>query len=202
MNIESLTNYKKGFDLVKIILIVTILGAFSFTAFVVYVAQKENNRLRQSVYIVDKSGNTQVAEEVAKQDVKQFQYEAAVRSVYKLWYEIDENSYEKNTEAALWLLGDCGKIMLKEYKDDRVLYNLKEKNLKLSVEISDVQIDPNKKIGFIKGIQTFIRNNGMRKRTMNCTFSLIDVSPSKKNLFGVKIENWEEKDKSDRKSVV
>lgn len=113
------------------------------------------------------------------------------KKAYTLWYQIDEGSYRSNIEEALYYFGDCGKVMLKDYNDDRVGYNLKEKNLILTIVINDIKIDMASHKGYIEGVQTIRRDEGKVRRNIYAGFTFTDISPSDMNPFGVKIENWE-----------
>ena len=81
--------------------------------------------------------------------------------------------------------------MLKDYNDDRVGYNLKEKNIILTVVINVVKIDMASHSGYIEGVQTFKREDGMVRRNIFASYTFTDISPSEMNPFGVKIDNWQ-----------
>jgi hypothetical protein len=191
MEIETLRNYKRAFELLKIIVIIIIICGFASDIGIYLLCRQQISAQKKIVYFVDNTGNTKSGKEVLVSSVREIQIKAAVKKAYTLWYQIDEGSYSSNIDEALYYFGDCGKVMLKDYNDDRVGYNLKEKNLILTVDINDVKIDMAGHKGYIEGIQTIKRDEGKVKRNIFAGFTFTDISPSDMNPFGVKIENWE-----------
>ena len=191
MEIGALRNYKKAFEMLKIIVITIIIGGFASNVVIYMLCQKQARAQTKIVYFVDNTGDTRFGKAVTGSSVREIQIKAAIKKAYTLWYQIDEGSYHSNIEEALYYFGDCGKGMLKDYNDDRVGYNLKEKNLILSVVINDVKIDMISHKGTIEGIQTIRRDEGRVKRNIYAGFTFTDISPSDMNPFGVKIENWD-----------
>ncbi len=191
MEIGALRNYKKAFEMLKVIVIVIIICGFASNIAIYILCQKQIEAQRRIVYFVDGTGDTKIGKAVTQSSVREIQIKAAIKKAYTLWYQIDEGSYHSNIEEALYYYGDCGKGMLKDYNDDRVGYNLKEKNLILTVVINEVKIDLTSHKGYIEGIQTIRREEGRVRRNIFASFTFTDISPSDMNPFGVKIENWE-----------
>jgi hypothetical protein len=191
MEIGSLKNYKKAFELLKIVVIVIIICGFASNVAIYLLCQKQSIAQKKIVYFVDNTGDTKFGKAVSASSVREIQIKAAIKKAYTLWYQIDEGSYHANIEEALYYFGDCGKGMLKDYNDDRVGYNLKEKNLILTVVINDIKIDMISHKGYIEGVQTIRRDEGKVRRNIFAGFTFNDISPSDWNPFGVKIENWD-----------
>lgn len=177
--------------MLKIIVIMIIICGFASNIAIYLLCRKQLSDQKKSVYFVDNTGNTKFGKEVPMSSVREIQVKAAVKKAYTLWYQIDEGSYRSNIEEALYYFGDCGKVMLKDYNDDRVGYNLKEKNLILTIVINDIKIDMASHKGYIEGVQTIRRDEGKVRRNIYAGFTFTDISPSDMNPFGVKIENWE-----------
>lgn len=189
--LKTLVNYKSGFQLLRMAFILMALFSFIFCGFIYYQFTQAVTKISSVIYVMNADGSMSIGEAKKKAEVRLYQVESAAKTAYKLWYQIDQNNYQSNIEMALNIFGECGKKLLKEYKDDQVYFNLRDKNLVLTVTINDIKIDPVNKVGFIKGIQTITRLNGKVQRNMNVKFSIYDIDPSRENPFGVKLENWE-----------
>lgn len=194
--LNSLENYKSAFNLTKLVTIVAIVGSFSFAGFVWVKSQQQLDFYRKYVYVLTKSGDIYIGESKNSDETRIFEYNDAIRDVYTLWYSFDENSYQRNIEKALYLLGNCGKKMKADYDAEGILTKLREKNLVLSVTITDLKINVKNKSGYITGIQTIAINENVVKRNMNAQFTLFDVDRSDNNPHGVKFDNWTVTDQS------
>lgn len=193
MELKSLTSYKSAFALIRFILLVVIVSAFSAVVAVYYMFEKKVEELSSNIYIIDEKGNTMSASQSEQTlQTRIFEYEDHIKDFYSLWYSFDEGSYKRNIEAALYLAGETGKELLNVYEEEDVFNKVKEKNLKLFVNIESVVINVNTIpiSGTIKGTQTIKRLQGELTRHLDCTFTLHDVDRSKNNSHGVKIENW------------
>jgi hypothetical protein len=155
---------------------------------------KELEKQSAMIYVMDKTGSISTADN-NELDVsgRLFEYEDHVKTFYKKWYAFDEDSFEPNTTSALYLIGDVGKKMYQKYMEDNILRTLKQMNMRVYVEVKEVYIDMNSmpRTGHITGVQTIKRLKGTVSRNMNCTFELWDVSRSRNNPHGVKIEKWD-----------
>jgi len=154
---------------------------------------RELEKQNAMIYVMDKTGAISTADR-NELDVygRLFEYEDHVKTFYRKWYAFDESSFEPNIESALYMIGDVGKAMYQKYLEDNILRTLKQMNMSVTVEIIDTQIDMNTMphTGYITGIQTIKRTRGSVSRNMNCTFELWDVSRSRNNPHGVRIEKW------------
>ena len=191
---KSLFDYKSAFKtsmmffaLVCCFCVIAVIGMAVFM-------HRELEKQYAMIFVMDKSGAIATAD---RNDLdvsgRLFEYEDHVRTFYRKWYAFDESNFESNIETALYLIGDVGKNMYQKYMEDHILRTLKQMNMVVTVEITDVQVDMNTmpRTGHITGIQTIKRMRGAVSRNMNCTFELRDVSRSRNNPHGVKIEKWE-----------
>ena len=146
------------------------------------------------IYVMDKSGVISTADR-NELDVsgRLFEYEDHAKTFYRKWYAFDESNFESNVESALYMIGDVGKKMYQKYMEDNILRTLRQMNMSVTVEIKEVYVDMNTmpRTGHITGVQTIKRTKGSVSRNMNCTFELWDVSRSRNNPHGVKIEKWD-----------
>lgn len=199
MKLDSLTNYRTVTKSLKVITITTIVICFLFSGGVFIYSQNELKKARNTIYAIDSKGNVSSAygQEI-NTNVRVFEYENHVKTFYKLWYQVDQNSYKANIEEALLLVGDCGKELYNEYKDQDLYGQLRSKNFIITVSIESINIDITQRPfrGYIKGVQTIKRLTAESSRNMNCSFTIYDVDRSKENPHGVKIENWKVEDNS------
>ncbi len=199
MELKSLVNYKSANASLKLIAIVSIIFSLLFSGFVYFFSWKKLQDSKQMVYILDASGKAYLANEKGL-DIKTrvFEYESHIKYFYKLWYEFDEFSYQRNIDEALYLVGDCGRELYNEYKEQGLLNILKSKNISTSVQIKEVKIDVTTSpiTGYIKGVQTVKRLGNLQTRNMNCIFEIQDVDRSRENPHGCLIENWKVVDNS------
>jgi len=190
---KSLFDYKSAYK--------TSMMFFAFVVFICVVAVilmavymfQELDKQTAMIYVMDKTGAISTADKY-ELDVsgRLFEYEDHVRTFYRKWYAFDESSFEPNIESALYLIGEVGKKMYQKYAEDNILRTLRQMNMTVQVEINEVYVDMNTipRTGYITGIQTIKRTRGSVSRNMNCSFELWDVSRSRNNPHGVKIEKW------------
>lgn len=193
MKLESLNNYHKAYGGMKLIAIIAIIAAvfISITSFILSLKTIENNN--SQIYVLDKKGNVLTANaEIVNTETRLFEYENHIKTFYKLWYEIDQNTYYDNINKALLLAGETGKELLNDYKSEDMYNILVAKNITTTIEITELKIDNTKSpaVGYIKGIQNINRQGGSVQRSMNCTFAIYDVKRSRENSHGCLIENW------------
>lgn len=191
---KSLFDYKSAFKTSMLFFVlVCCFCVFAVILMAVYM-YKELEKQSMMIYVMDKSGAISTADR-NELDVtgRLYEYEDHVKTFYRKWYAFDESSFDPNIESALYMIGDIGKKMYQKYMEDNVLRTLKQMNMSVTIEIKDVQVDMNTmpRTGYITGIQTIKRTRGSVSRNMNCTFELWDVSRSRNNPHGVKIEKWD-----------
>lgn len=191
---KSLFDYKSAFRTSMLFFaLVCCFCVVAVIATAVYM-HRESEKQYAMIYVMDKSGAISTADRT-ELDVsgRLFEYEDHVKNFYRKWYAFDESSFQYNIESALYLIGDVGKQMYQKYVEDNILRTLKQMNMSVTVEIKEVYVDMNTmpRTGYITGIQTIKRTRGSVSRNMNCTFELWDVSRSRENAHGVKIEKWE-----------
>jgi len=194
MELKSLTTYKSAFSLVQLILIAVILASAGANVMIWKMFSEKIEQLSSVIYIMDGSGSVEPASQTPiNLEQRTFEYEDHVKDFYRLWYAFDEHNFEENLEKGLYLVGECGISLFDTYKEDRVLEKLQEKNLSLFVSVEEISINTETRpvSGYIKGTQTIKRLAGKMTRRMDCTFTLHNVSRSRENPHGVKIENWE-----------
>lgn len=189
---KSLTNYKTAFSLVSAIAITVIVSAFAAVAYIFYVNAKMLQENKNVIYILDEKGNALAANKNAMSfETRIFEYEDHVKDFYSLFYAYDQFSYKRNIENALNLIGDEGKDLYDLDVEQDVYGMLREKNLTLTVSVTNIEISPELPIsGKITGVQTIRRLKGELRRNMVATFTLKDVDRSRLNPHGVIIENW------------
>lgn len=168
---------------------VVLLVAF-ITSFLI-VSNKIDDAYTKT-YIFDTKGQAYMVNTVEAGQMRMFEYEAHVKTFFMKWYSFDENTYETNIAEALELISDQGKELLNEYTDLDMLNTLIQKNIRYGVSITDIGIDMSTIpiSGFIEGIQTGYRARGSLSRGIRATFTLYDVSRSRKNIQGCKINDW------------
>ena len=167
-----------------------VVAVILMAAYMHQVLEKQNTM----IYVMDKTGAISTADKT-ELDVsgRLFEYEDHVKTFYRKWYAFDENSFESNIESALYMIGDVGKSLYQKYVEDNILRTLRQMNMTVMVEIKEIYVDMNTmpRTGYITGVQTIKRLRGSVSRNMNCSFELWDVSRSRNNPHGVKIEKWD-----------
>jgi hypothetical protein len=192
-------NYKSANTSLKLIAIISLVVSLLFSSVVYFFSWKKLQESKQMIYILDASGKAYLANEKGLDvNTRVFEYESHVKYFYKLWYEFDEFSYQRNIDEALNFVGACGRELYNEYKEQDLGNILKSKNITASVQIKEVKIDITTTpiTGYIKGTQTIKRLGSLQTRNMNCTFEIHDVDRSRQNPHGCIIENWKVVDNS------
>ena len=199
MELKGLKNYSRAYAGMRLIAILSVISSLVFSIVVFVLCQLEINKNKHSIYVMKKDGSVVSATSTLQSpEERGFEFQDHVRQFYKLWYELDQNSYKRNIDKGLLLVGDCGKELYNEYKEQDLYTLLNSKNISTSVEITEVKVNMSQypAIGYIKGIQTIKRLNGEAKRNMNCTFTIYDMKRSDDNSHGAKIEEWKVVDNS------
>lgn len=193
----ELTTLKNGNKAVKL----TTLLAFTYcivitAAFIAgyYFISKEIGRISEKIILVDTKGQVLEGTVIDSKDGRVYEYENHVRLFYTYWYSFSEASFKKNIESGLKLIGEKGKELYNEYKDQNVERLLTEKNLQCETQITNIKIDMNTipVSGYIEGIQTIRRAKGIISRNLNIRFTLYDTdSRTRENIHACKIDSWE-----------
>ncbi|MCI7359622.1 MAG: hypothetical protein MSK40_18220, partial [Parabacteroides sp.] len=125
--------------------------------------------------------------------MRKYEYENHIKTFVSLWYSFDESTYENNVTLALNLIGNRGKELYNEYNDINMLNSLIQKNIRYGVIIKDIHINMQTVpiSGDILFTQTGYRARGSVARDISVNFTLYDVSRSRENSHGVKIESWD-----------
>lgn len=191
---KSLFDYKSAYKTSMMFFALVVVACVLAVLFMAVYMHREFEKQSAMIYVMDKTGAISTADQ-SFLDVsgRLYEYEDHVKTFYRKWYSFDESNFELNTESALYLIGDVGKKMYQKYMEDNILRTLKQMNMTVLVEIKEIHVDMNSmpRTGYINGIQTIKRLKGSVSRNMNCTFELWDVSRSRNNPHGVKIEKWE-----------
>lgn len=170
----------------------SLISGIAFVISIVYIYQKAE-RAYDHALVIDTSGKAYETTPVLASDMRAFEYEDHVKRFVRLWYAFDENSYEGNLNEALNLIGNKGKELLNEYKDVNMLNSLIQKNIRYEISIQDIHIDMSTLpvSGEIIFTQTGLRSRGGLSREIHASFTLYDVSRSRENSHGAKIDKWD-----------
>lgn len=191
----NLMNFKKTDDAIK----VTTKLAFVFcvitsTAFVICFCYLSNriDAVYSKTLVMDTTGQIYSATALPSADMRKYEYINHVKTFVGKWYSFDEYTYENNIKSGLCLIGDMGKELLNDYKSVSMQNSLMQKNIKYGVMINDIVVDMNTLpvSGTVVFTQTGFRAGGSSARDISVSFTLYDVSRSKDNPHGTKIEDW------------
>ena len=149
--------------------------------------------LYSRVIVLDTSGKIYESISAPESYMRIYEYEDHVKTFVKKWYEFDEKNYEQNIAIGLELIGNRGKQLLSDYNDINMLNSLIQKNLSYTVKINEIKVDMNTipVSGYIVFTQTGRRAHGTISRDIKAMFTLYDISRSRENSHGVKIEDWQ-----------
>lgn len=192
----DLTKFKTVDESLRITLIVSVcccgIMALAFTVAFIFQYNKIDEAYTKAL-VLDTSGKIYEATPIAASDMRKYEYEDHIKDFVVKWYAFDESTYESNIKSALNLIGNRGKELLSEYNDVNMHNSLIQKNIIYKVAIKDIQVDM-KTVpvsGEILFTQTGYRARGSVSRDVLVKFTLYDVSRSRENSHGVKIESWE-----------
>ncbi len=193
MEVRTPFGYKSAFALLKMVTIVAIATMTVGLVFgYVLMTEKVETAYKQMV-IIDKAGSVYEKGMISYNKGRMYEYEDQAKTVFKLWYGLDEYNYNGNVEAALKLLGECGKEMIDTYNQSELKSKIVQKNLVMNAEVEGVSIDMNTVpvSGEVWGKQIVRRGTGEAGRWIKCRFVVIDTDRSRDNPHGCKLENWE-----------
>ena len=168
-----------------------IMGA-AFTICFFYLSNKIDAAFTKAL-VLDTSGQVYDVSAIESSAMRKYEYENHVKTFISLWYSFDESTYEGNISMALNLIGNRGKELYNGYNDINMLNSLIQKNIRYGVIIKDIHIDM-KTVpisGEVMFTQTGYRARGCVARDLFVKFTLYDVSRSRENNHGVKIDAWE-----------
>lgn len=192
----DLINFKNQDQAVKITTMLAItfcvIMAIAFVVSFFYMTNKIDAAYTKAL-VLDTSGKVYNVTSIATSDMRKFEYENHIRTFISKWYEFDEETYENNIVSGLNLIGNKGKELLSEYNDINMLNSLVQKNLRYGVSITELEINMSTipVSGLVKFTQTGYRARGTLARDVMVDFTLYDVSRSRDNSHGVKIEEWQ-----------
>lgn len=143
--------------------------------------------------VLDTSGKVYDVSAIESATMRKYEYEDHIKTFVNLWYSFDESTYEGNVTMGLNLIGNRGKELYNEYNDINMLNSLIQKNIRYGVIIKDIHIDMQSVpvSGDVLFTQTGYRARGSVARDISVDFTLYDVSRSRENSHGVKIDSWE-----------
>lgn len=192
----DLTKFKTADHAIKVTKIVAIcccgIMALAFTVAFIFQYNKIDEAYTKAL-VLDTSGRVYDVTPIAASEMRKYEYEDHIKTFIFKWYAFDESTYENNIKSALNLIGNRGKELLSDYNDINMLNSLIQKNIIYSVTIKDIHVEM-KTVpvsGEILFTQTGYRARGNASRDVSVKFTLYDVSRSRENSHGVKIEGWE-----------
>lgn len=192
----DLTKFKSIDDAFKTTVVTAIIScgimAVAFIICFFYLIYKVDDAYNKSL-VLDTSGKIYDATSVETSVMRKYEYENHVKTFTTLWYSFDESTYENNVSAALSLIGNRGKELLNEYNDVNMHNSLIQKNIRYGLIIKDLHIDMQTVpvSGEIYFVQTGYRARGSVARDISVKFTLYNVSRSRENPHGVKIDTWD-----------
>lgn len=191
----DLTKFKTVDEAFKTTVIVAAIScgimAVAFIICFFYLSNKVEEAYSKAL-VLDTTGQIYDASAIESSAMRKYEYENQVKTFVSLWYAFDESTYESNVTAALNLIGNRGKELLNEYNDVNMHNSLLQKNIRYGVIIKDLNVDMQTVpvSGRIKFIQTGYRARGSVARDISVEFTLYNVSRSRENPHGAKIDTW------------
>lgn len=192
----DLTKFKTVDQAFKTTVIAAVVScgimAVAFIICFFYLFNKVDEAYNKSL-VLDTSGRIYDVTSIETSAMRKYEYENHVKTFASLWYSFDESTYNANIEAALPLIGNRGKELLNEYNDVSMYNSLIQKNIRYGLIIKDLHIDMQTVpvSGEIYFVQTGYRARGSVARDITVKFTLYNVSRSRENPHGVKIETWD-----------
>lgn len=168
-----------------------IMGA-AFVVCFFYLSNKIDAAYTKAL-VLDTTGQVYDVASIESSAMRKYEYENHVKTFVALWYSFDESTYENNIAMALNLIGNRGKELFNEYNDINMLNSLIQKNIRYGIIIKDIHVDMQTVpvSGNILFTQTGYRARGSVARDISVTFTVYDVSRSRENSHGVKIDSWD-----------
>ena len=193
--IPALTSYKMAFNLVKVFAIVIVIISVSASSISYYLGVKEVADFKEKIWVLDSEGMAYPAAMVNESiENKKIEYISNMELFLRLWFEFDEGNYQKHIEKGLFLLGDCGKLMLEGYNSQRMEDKLQQFNLHFTVNVKEVNVDMGVVPAKVKLVfeQRITRGVTSKLRTIKAECFLLDkgIGRSLDNPHGLKIEDW------------
>jgi hypothetical protein len=193
--LESLTNYKSSFSLMKwiVVIVVVVIGAMFSIAH--YMGIKEIAKAKNEVWVRDTNGMQfkATAKEYTLEDYK-LDVKNHTKIFVSFWYSFDEETYNENIESGVYLLGDCSKPMVAFYQSKKMADKLKVDNLRFKAKMTSCEVKIVNNITYGKAIieQSISRGVNEKTREFEATFIILTdgVNKSNNNPFGMKIEDW------------
>ena len=191
----DLTKFKTVDDAFKTTIIAAIsscgIMAVAFIICFFYLTNKMEDAYKKYL-VLDTTGQVYDVTTIESSAMRKYEYENHVKTFVSLWYAFDESTYESNITSALNLIGNRGKELLNEYNDVNMQNSLLQKNIRYGVIIRDMRVDIQTVpcSGMILFTQTGYRARGSVARDITVSFTLYNVSRSRENPHGVKIDTW------------
>ncbi len=197
MELNSLKNIPDTFSFVRkallvscIISLISILGSVGTSIFI-------SQKYMKTIYAVKEDGNAFKLESISNNDsgrYKKIEITNHIKVFHKLFYEIDQFSYEKRINESLYLIGNTGKDLYKTLKYKEHYSNIVANNLVHKLEIDSIKVDESRYPyrGEFFGKINIERTDSKKEQInqLHAVFTLQDVSRNLNNPHGLLIENY------------
>ncbi len=151
----------------------------------------------KTIYAVKEDGNVFKLESISNNDsgrYKKIEITNHIKIFHKLFYGIDQFSYEKKINESLYLIGNTGKDLYKTLKYKKHYSNMVANNLVHTLEIDSIKVDESRYPyrGEFFGKINIERSDSKKEQInkLHAVFTLQDVARNLNNPHGLLIENY------------
>lgn len=185
-------SFSESFRLMKAV----TLGSIALAALAVIVSLGMTfmayNTANSRVYMVTKNGTLMGDAKYGDPEARYYEIKSHINDFMNSMFEFDENSYEKNVNHALELIGQDGKTILKQYQNSDVYGTVVKNNARLFIEVDSMVVDsyeqPYTATVYARQI---VRTMAAETSTfMWAELELSEISRSDENVHGLLIENF------------
>jgi hypothetical protein len=189
---ELMKSYAKQHSFAQIIAVTSIIGMAACGTGAAWFYFNVVDKLTNATY-VSKGGKVYKAELQNGYDYPERDYEItqAVKEFHLNRFTGDRYSVDDNIAAAMELCGDCSEAVIRDYDDEGMERNIKEKGWTYQAYVDSVSLNEDGMSGFVFGKQAIRSNSQEIYRNLYLSFSARSVSRSDANLLGVLIDHVE-----------
>lgn len=187
-----MNSYAKQHSFAQIVAVASIIGMIVCGSGAAWFYYSVIRNLTNTTY-VSIGGKVYKAEKQNGYDYPERDYEIiqAVKEFHINRYSGDRYSVDNNINSAMELCGDCSETVLRDYEDEGMERNIKEKGWTYQAYVDSVTLNDDGMSGHVFGKQTIRSNSQEIFRNLYLSFNVRNISRSDANLLGILIDKAE-----------
>lgn len=191
---NSFLELDKAFKLSRIIVIIVLVGSFSFSAYVYYNAMNMVEKERQKIYVLENGSVLKLALRSNMKENRPAEIRNHVSTFQRLFFTLDPDpkQIQDNISQAMFLIDDSGLKYHQTRKDKNYYQDIVAGNISTDVQMDSIKIDVSTYpyVCFWYGKERRIRPSKVDINNLNIQCQLRNVNRTDNNPHGLLMERY------------